>query len=108
MKRRKVGWKRVVLEYAAACGSDAKSYREFEIPKSTFYRWKKAYALGGMVALQNKKPIGKRWPSFVSSSLCAIQNCGYRNRADGARRHTREYLVGHQRVEPQTPRRCLA
>ena len=26
----------------------------------------RAYALGGMVALQNKRPIGKRWPSQLS------------------------------------------
>ncbi|MFQ5479582.1 MAG: hypothetical protein ACE5EO_13025 [Candidatus Krumholzibacteriia bacterium] len=33
-----------VLEFAREIGSNAKSYRFFEVPKATFYRWKKAYA----------------------------------------------------------------
>jgi hypothetical protein len=27
-----------VLEYARECGSNAKAWREFKVPKSTFYR----------------------------------------------------------------------
>lgn len=36
--------KLVVLEYAKAIGNAAEAYRFFEVPKSTFYVWKKAYA----------------------------------------------------------------
>jgi hypothetical protein len=33
----KVVYKKLVLEYADLIGSDAKSYRDFDVPKSTFY-----------------------------------------------------------------------
>ncbi|MFC1583658.1 helix-turn-helix domain-containing protein [Candidatus Neomarinimicrobiota bacterium] len=33
----------MVLAYARECGSNAKAWREFNVPKSTFYFWKKAF-----------------------------------------------------------------
>lgn len=38
--------KMVILEYARLCGNVAKACREFEIPRSSFYKWKKAPWLG--------------------------------------------------------------
>ena len=37
--------KLAVLEYARLCEIDAKAYRSFEVPRSSFYRWKKAFAI---------------------------------------------------------------
>ncbi len=48
--------KLAVLEYARACGNDAKAWREFKVPKSTFYLWKKAYVRAGRAGLKRKKP----------------------------------------------------
>ena len=36
--------KYVILEFAKAIGNNLKACREFGVPKSTFYEWKKAYA----------------------------------------------------------------
>ena len=54
--------KKVVLELAEALGSDAKAYREFDIPRSTFYRWKKVYAASGEAGLVRKRPVARRHP----------------------------------------------
>jgi hypothetical protein len=43
--------KLVTLELAELLGSNAKAYREFEVPKSSFYRWKKAFAKEGQAGL---------------------------------------------------------
>ena len=56
-KRWNVPFKKVVLEYAELCGRDSKSYRSFDVPKSTFYEWRKVFrqhgAAGLIVHLQN-------------------------------------------------------
>ena len=36
-----------ILKYAMESGNIAKECREFEVPRSSFYRWKKAYEAGG-------------------------------------------------------------
>ena len=56
--RRKLG----ALEFARLSGSDAKAYRLFEVPPSTFYRWKKAFAREGEAGLIRKRPIAKSHP----------------------------------------------
>jgi transposase InsO family protein len=58
-----------VLEYAREIGSDAKSYRFFEVPRSTFYRWKKAYAEAGKAGLVRKKPIAKSHPRQIPPEM---------------------------------------
>jgi transposase InsO family protein len=54
--------KLAVLELARLYGNHAKAYRSFEVPRSTFYRWKKAFANGGRAGLIRKKPIAKNHP----------------------------------------------
>lgn len=67
MKRRwPVRYKLVVLEIAEALGSDAKSYLDFDVPKSTFYEWKRAFKKEGVVGLVPKKPIPKSHPRQLS------------------------------------------
>jgi len=63
---RSVRFKRYVLDLAEGWGSDAKSYRDTEVPRSTFYRWKKARAEHGDAGLIRKKPIAKSHPRMLS------------------------------------------
>ncbi len=44
----RVQFKWSVLRYAKVCRTDAKAYRDFDVPKSTFYGWKRAYEKLGM------------------------------------------------------------
>ena len=42
----------VVLEYARLSGNIAKACREFNVNRSSFYVWKKAFEMGGMNGLR--------------------------------------------------------
>ncbi len=61
--------KQVVLQYAREVGSDAEAYRFFEVPKSTFYRWRQAYAREGKAGLVRKKPITKSHPRQLTPEV---------------------------------------
>jgi transposase InsO family protein len=65
-KRWSVSQKLVVLEIAEALGRDTKSYRDFDVPKSTFYEWKRAFKKEGVAGLIPKKPIPKSHPRQLS------------------------------------------
>ena len=54
--------KMVVLEYAQALGSVSEACRAFEVPRSSFYRWKKAFEAGERAGLARKKLIAHRHP----------------------------------------------
>lgn len=54
--------KMVVLEYAQALGSVSKACRAFEVPRSSFYQWKKVFEAGGRASLARKKPIAHHHP----------------------------------------------
>ena len=45
-----------IREIARLSGNVAKVCREFEVQRSSFYVWKKAYESGGMDDLRRKKP----------------------------------------------------
>jgi len=64
-----VRYKKVVLEAAEALGSDVKSYRDFDVPRSTFYEWKKAYKKDGAAGLIPKKPIAKSHPRQLNPEV---------------------------------------
>jgi transposase InsO family protein len=61
--------KQVVLQYAGEVGSDAEAYRFFDVPKSSFYRWRQAYAREGKAGLVRKKPIAKSHPRQLSAQV---------------------------------------
>ena len=61
--------KQVVLQYAREVGSDAEAYRFFDVPKSSFYRWRQAYAREGKAGLVRKKPIAKSHPRQLSPEV---------------------------------------
>jgi transposase len=45
-----------ILNYAKGIGNNIKAIREFDISKSTFYKWKEAYKKEGTDGLIIKKP----------------------------------------------------
>jgi transposase-like protein len=57
--------KLLILELARESGNAAKICREFEAPRSTFYKWKKAFDAEGRAGLARKKPIARSHPWFL-------------------------------------------
>ena len=57
--------KYMILEYALGSGNVRKACRDFGVPRSTFYEWKKAYAEGGKAGLLRKKPIARSHPRQI-------------------------------------------
>ena len=68
-KRWSTQYKTVVLEYAKGIGCDAKSYREFDVPRATFYSWRKAFEREGPKGLIRKKPVAKSHPRQLSPEI---------------------------------------
>ena len=56
--RRKI----LIIELASVTGNVSKTCEEFEIPRSSFYSWKKKFDNGGKKELIRKKPIPKSHP----------------------------------------------
>lgn len=55
-------YKIAVLEYARICGNVLETCRDFGVPRSSFYVWKKAYDEGGREGLVRKKPVTLNHP----------------------------------------------
>ena len=62
-------YKKLALDYAESIGSDAKSYREFDVLNSTFDEWRKAYKKECMAGLILKKTIAKHHPRQISGEI---------------------------------------
>ena len=65
----RVHYKWTVLEYSQACRTITQACREFGVPRSTFYDWKKAYDEGGKAGLARKKPIAINHPKSLSQDV---------------------------------------
>jgi len=87
-RRWSVRYKKVVLEYAEGIGSDVKSYRDFDVPRSTFYEWKKIFKKEGAAGLIPKKPIAKSHPRQLQSEV--VEKILYLRR---------NYHMGPQRIK---------
>lgn len=61
--------KLLILEYAWELGNVAKACRYFEVPRSTFYQWKKAFDIQGKAGLVRKKPIAQRHPQQLTADV---------------------------------------
>jgi len=57
--------KYVILEYAKGINNNKKACQDFNVPKSSFYEWKKAYAEGGKAGLLRRKPIARNHPRQI-------------------------------------------
>ena len=58
----RVRLKLVVLEFAQNWGV-TKACREFEVPRSSFYRWKQKYEKAGQAGLYRERPVAYHHPS---------------------------------------------
>jgi transposase InsO family protein len=65
----RVHYKWTVLEYAKVCRTVAKACREFEVPRSTFYNWKRAFDKEGKAGLFRKKPIARNHPRSLAQDV---------------------------------------
>ena len=65
----RVHHKWTVLEYSQACRTVAEACREFGVPRSTFYGWKKAFDEGGKAGLARKKPIALNHPRKLAPNV---------------------------------------
>ena len=61
--------KMVVLECAREFGNVTKACREFEVPRSSFYKWKEAFDAEGKTGLARKKPIAQSHPKKLSADV---------------------------------------
>jgi len=59
----------MVLKYSQACRTAAQACREFGVPRSTFYGWKKAFDEGGKAGLVRKKPIAINHPRSLAQDV---------------------------------------
>ena len=64
----RVRLKLVVLELAPHLGV-TKTCREFNVPRSSFYRWKQKYEKAGRSGLYREKPIAYHHPSRTSHEV---------------------------------------
>ena len=64
----KVRLKLVVLEFADRLNV-TKACKEFNVPRSTFYEWKKSYDQEGQPGLYRKKPVAKKHPRKTPSEV---------------------------------------
>ena len=58
-----------ILEYAETIGNATNACREYNIPRSTFYDWKKAYDKEGNAGLLRKKPVAKSHSRKLKQSV---------------------------------------
>ncbi|MCH8837906.1 MAG: IS481 family transposase [Candidatus Marinimicrobia bacterium] len=69
--------KLLVLEYARGIGNNAEACRDFNIPDSSFYEWKKAYEKEGKAGLRRKRPVAyshpKKIPIQVAEKILQIR-----------------------------------
>jgi transposase len=54
-----------ILEYARETGNVDATCRDFGVPRSSFYRWKRAFEMHGRQGLRRKKPIARSHPRQI-------------------------------------------
>ena len=79
--------KLMVLEYAQDIGSNAQACRDFNIPDSSFYEWKKAYEKGGKAGLRRKRPVAYSHPKKIPIQV-----------VDKILQIRRDYQLGPERI----------
>ena len=65
----RVQYKWIVLQYAKVCRTDANAYRDFDVPKSTFYGWKRAFNREGKAGLERKKSMAHNHPRNLKQDV---------------------------------------
>ena len=79
--------KMMVLEYARGIGNNVQACRDFNIPDSSFYEWKKVYEKEGKAGLRRKKPVAYSHPKKIHIQV-----------ADKILQIRRDYQMGPERI----------
>jgi len=79
--------KMMVLEYARGIGNNVQACRDFNIPDSSFYEWKKVYEKEGKAGLRRKKPVAYSHPKKIPIQV-----------ADKILQIRRDYQMGPERI----------
>jgi len=58
-----------ILQYAKEFGSVSKTLQQFKIPKSTFFKWKKAFDKDGVDGLLRKHPVAYNHPQKIKEDV---------------------------------------
>lgn len=58
-----------VLKFAEEFGSNRKAYEFYEVKKTTFYKWKKAFEKVGEQGLIRQKPIARNFPNQIKPEV---------------------------------------
>src|SRR5210317_1687190 len=61
--------KLLILKFIDSKSNVSKECKEFGIPRSSFYEWKKKYESGGIEELRRKKPVPKSNPNQLSQDV---------------------------------------
>lgn len=61
--------KLIILQYAKKFKSVTKALAEFKIPKSTYYKWKKAFDKDGEIGLKRKHPIASNHSNKIPEEI---------------------------------------
>lgn len=59
----------MTLEYARRSGSLAKALKEFNVPKATYYKWKKIFDKDGEDGLLKKHPVAYNHPNKIKEEV---------------------------------------
>jgi transposase InsO family protein len=58
-----------ILDYARIIGDVQEACRDFGVPRSSFYRWRKAYSAEGKAGLVRKKPVARSHPRQIPAEF---------------------------------------
>ena len=58
-----------ILDYARIIGNVQEACRDFGVPRSSFYRWRKAYSAEGKAGLVRKKPVARSHPRQIPAEF---------------------------------------
>jgi transposase InsO family protein len=58
-----------ILDYARRIGNVQEACRDLGVPRSSFYRWRKAYSAEGKAGLVRKKPVARSHPRQIPAEF---------------------------------------
>ena len=86
-----------ILNYAKELGNTTKALKEFDINKSTYYKWKHAYDAEGPDGLIRKKPISQFHPNAIKPEV-VDKVLDIRRRFQMGSRRIKWYLERYHRI----------
>lgn len=100
--RRKVA----VIEYAKATRNAVGACRDFDVPRASFYRWKKLYGVGGARGIERRRSVARSHPRPLSA-VAVEKLLDFRPNSHLRPRLPDSVRRGLPRLPPGTPRRAI-